>query len=148
MCVVHLCFGHHVADKNIQVKRTIKIITEQSIMSVTLFPLSSTLCKTPPPPESLIAPLPAEAFGRDTTLSAPEPFVSLSPLLQERYLANTRRNREGADSGVEGFPLRHWSMKVVAVSADTKQDVEAEMFDKVVYNLHPSFGLKAKQSQS
>ena len=58
------------------------------------------------------------------------------------------RNREGADSGVEGFPLRHWSMKVVAVSADTKQDVEAEMFDKVVYNLHPSFGLKAKQSKS
>jgi hypothetical protein len=39
-------------------------------------------------------------------------------------------------------------MKVVAVSADTKQDVEAEMFDKVVYNLHPSFGLKAKQSKS
>ena len=39
-------------------------------------------------------------------------------------------------------------MKVVAVNADTKQDVEAEMFDKVVYNLHPSFGLKAKQSQS
>jgi hypothetical protein len=38
-------------------------------------------------------------------------------------------------------------MKVVAVNADTKQDVEAEMFDKVVYNLHPSFGAKAKQSQ-
>jgi hypothetical protein len=38
-------------------------------------------------------------------------------------------------------------MKVVAVNADTKQDVEAEMFDKVVYNLHPSFGIKAKQSQ-
>jgi transcription initiation factor IIF auxiliary subunit len=56
-------------------------------------------------------------------------------------------NREGADSGVEGFPLRHWSMKVVGVNADTKQDVEAEMFDKVVYNLHPSFGIKAKQSQ-
>jgi transcription initiation factor IIF auxiliary subunit len=56
-------------------------------------------------------------------------------------------HREGADSGVEGFPLRHWSMKVVAVNADTKQDVEAEMFDKVVYNLHPSFGIKAKQSQ-
>jgi hypothetical protein len=38
-------------------------------------------------------------------------------------------------------------MKVVAVNVDTKQDVEAEMFDKVVYNLHPSFGIKAKQSQ-
>ena len=67
MCVVHACSAHRVADKNIQVKRTIKIITEQSIMSVTLFPLSSTLCEPPFSLESLTAPLPAEAFGRDTT---------------------------------------------------------------------------------
>lgn len=56
-------------------------------------------------------------------------------------------NREGVDSGVEGFPMRHWSIRVVGVHAETKQDVEADMFDKVTYNLHPSFNERAKQGQ-
>jgi len=54
--------------------------------------------------------------------------------------------KEGVDSGVEGFPMRHWSIRVVGVHAETKQDVEADMFDKVTYNLHPSFNERAKQA--
>ncbi len=44
--------------------------------------------------------------------------------------------------------MRHWSIKVVGVHAETKQDVEADMFDKVTYILHPSFNDRAKQGQS
>lgn len=54
----------------------------------------------------------------------------------------------GADSGVEGFPLRHWSMKIVLLHADTKQEIEADVFDSVTYSLHESFGPRAKQSMS
>ncbi|KAK5060069.1 hypothetical protein LTR84_009953 [Exophiala bonariae] len=52
----------------------------------------------------------------------------------------------GADSGVEGFPLRHWSMRIVLLHADTKQEIDADVFDSVLYHLHESFGAKAKQT--
>lgn len=51
----------------------------------------------------------------------------------------------GADSGMPGFPLRHWSMKVVLVHGETKADMPADIFSSVTYNLHESFGDKAKQ---
>jgi transcription initiation factor IIF auxiliary subunit len=44
-----------------------------------------------------------------------------------------------------GFPLRHWSMKIVLLHAETKSDVPADIFGSVTYNLHESFGEKAKQ---
>ena len=44
-----------------------------------------------------------------------------------------------------GFPLRHWSMKIVLIHAETKADVPADIFGSVTYNLHESFGEKAKQ---
>ncbi|KIX08252.1 uncharacterized protein Z518_02908 [Rhinocladiella mackenziei CBS 650.93] len=52
----------------------------------------------------------------------------------------------GADSGVAGFPLRHWSMKIVLLHADTKQEIDADIFDSVTYQLHESFGEKARQT--
>ncbi|KAL2438627.1 Transcription initiation factor TFIID subunit 14 [Exophiala dermatitidis] len=52
----------------------------------------------------------------------------------------------GADSGVAGFPLRHWSMKIVLLHADTKQEIDADVFESVTYLLHESFGDKAKQT--
>jgi len=48
------------------------------------------------------------------------------------------------DSGVEGFPLRNWKIQVYLVN-DEGKDVPATLFDKATYNLHPSFGNKAKQ---
>jgi len=42
--------------------------------------------------------------------------------------------------------LRHWTVKVVQVHAETKQEIDADIFDKVTYNLHPSFGDRAKQT--
>lgn len=51
----------------------------------------------------------------------------------------------GADSGVTGFPLRHWTMKIVMLHADTKQEVDASCFTQATYYLHESFGDKAKQ---
>ncbi|KAI1611167.1 transcription initiation factor TFIIF small subunit [Exophiala viscosa] len=51
----------------------------------------------------------------------------------------------GADSGVAGFPLRHWSMRIVLLHADTKQEIDADILESVTYVLHESFGDKARQ---
>ncbi|OJI96051.1 hypothetical protein ASPVEDRAFT_35383 [Aspergillus versicolor CBS 583.65] len=48
------------------------------------------------------------------------------------------------DSGVEGFPLRAWSIEVYLIN-DQGEQVAANVFDKVTYNLHPSFGNRANQ---
>ncbi|OJJ61959.1 hypothetical protein ASPSYDRAFT_27614 [Aspergillus sydowii CBS 593.65] len=48
------------------------------------------------------------------------------------------------DSGVEGFPLRAWSIEVYIIN-DHGEQVAANVFDKVTYNLHPSFGNRANQ---
>lgn len=48
------------------------------------------------------------------------------------------------DSGVEGFPLRAWSIEVYLIN-DHGEQVAANVFDKVTYNLHPSFGNRASQ---
>ena len=45
-----------------------------------------------------------------------------------------------------GYPLRHWSMKIVLLHADTKQEIDADIFESVTYILHESFGDKAEQS--
>lgn len=57
-------------------------------------------------------------------------------------------NRPNADSGVAGFPLRHWSMKVVLVHAETKKDVNPNIFESITFHLHESFGDKAVQSMT
>lgn len=51
------------------------------------------------------------------------------------------------DSGVEGFPLRSWSIEIYLVNEHGEQ-VPANVFDKVTYTLHPSFGNRAVQSTS
>jgi transcription initiation factor IIF auxiliary subunit len=40
--------------------------------------------------------------------------------------------------------MRDWSIEVVLVN-DKGEDVPATIFDKVTYELHPSFGKRAKQ---
>jgi len=52
---------------------------------------------------------------------------------------------QGKDSGVEGFPLRAWSIEVHMVNEHGEQ-VPANVFDKVIYRLHPSFGERATQT--
>lgn len=54
-------------------------------------------------------------------------------------------NSQGKDSGVEGFPLRSWSIEIYLLNENGEQ-VSANLFDKVVYRLHPSFGERANQS--
>ncbi|KAK1146109.1 transcription factor TFIIF complex subunit Tfg3 [Aspergillus melleus] len=49
------------------------------------------------------------------------------------------------DSGVEGFPLRAWSIEIYLLNEHGEQ-VPANVFDKVVYSLHPSFGDRYKQT--
>jgi len=41
-------------------------------------------------------------------------------------------------SGVEGFPMRTWGIKIYLVN-DQGQDVPATCFEKVQYQLHPTF---------
>jgi len=47
-------------------------------------------------------------------------------------------------SGVEGFPLRSWSIEIWLVDSQGRE-VPANCFEKAVYNLHPSFE-RPKQS--
>jgi len=42
--------------------------------------------------------------------------------------------------------MRDWNIEVYLVG-DNKQDLPATIFEKVTYELHPSFGKKAKQSR-
>lgn len=45
---------------------------------------------------------------------------------------------------MEGFPMRSWSIEIFLVD-DKGNEVQANCFEKAVYNLHPSFE-KNKQS--
>jgi len=49
-------------------------------------------------------------------------------------------------SEVEGFPQREWSIEVYMTN-DKGDVVPANLFDKVTYHLHPSFGSRATQSR-
>ncbi|KAH1410511.1 hypothetical protein KXW78_005378 [Aspergillus fumigatus] len=53
--------------------------------------------------------------------------------------------QQNKDSGVEGFPLRSWSIEIYLVNEHGEQ-VPANVFDKVTYTLHPSFGNRAVQT--
>lgn len=59
-------------------------------------------------------------------------------LVTEQHIINK-------DSGVEGFPLRSWSIEIYLVN-DRGEQVPADVFDKVTYMLHPSFGERAIQT--
>lgn len=52
---------------------------------------------------------------------------------------------ENAASPQPGFPLRHWSIEIVLIHQETKQEVSAECLQKVTYKLHPSFGQRERQ---
>jgi len=53
-------------------------------------------------------------------------------------LITTQRILRNEDSGVEGFPMRTWSIEVWLLD-DQGHDVAANVFEKVTYNLHPTF---------
>ncbi|KAJ9318967.1 hypothetical protein DTO271D3_555 [Paecilomyces variotii] len=57
----------------------------------------------------------------------------------------TEQNVIDKDSGVEGFPLRSWSIEIYLLNEHGEQ-VPANVFDKVTYTLHPSFGDRAIQT--
>jgi transcription initiation factor TFIID/TFIIF subunit len=42
------------------------------------------------------------------------------------------------ESGVENFPMREWSIRLVMLD-EAGNEHPADCFNKVVYNLHPSF---------
>jgi transcription initiation factor IIF auxiliary subunit len=45
---------------------------------------------------------------------------------------------------VEELPIRNWTIEVYLVG-EKGQDLPATVFDKVTYELHPSFGKRARQ---
>jgi transcription initiation factor TFIID/TFIIF subunit len=51
------------------------------------------------------------------------------------------------DSGVEGFPIRRWSIEIFVLN-EHGEEVPATLFNKVTYRLHPSFGERATQGMS
>ena len=50
-------------------------------------------------------------------------------------------------SGVEGFPLRRWSMELFMLS-ETGDEIPASVYSKATYHLHESFGKRATQGKS
>ncbi|KAL3472969.1 RanBP1 domain-containing protein [Aspergillus californicus] len=66
-------------------------------------------------------------------------------LIKQTVKLVTEQHVINKDSGVEGFPLRSWSIEVHLVN-DHGEQVPANVFDKVTYNLHPSFGPRATQA--
>jgi transcription initiation factor TFIID/TFIIF subunit len=48
---------------------------------------------------------------------------------------------------VEGFPMRKWSIKIVAIGQDGAE-LPASFIDKVTYNLHPSFPKPTRSTSS
>lgn len=46
---------------------------------------------------------------------------------------------------MEGFPMRGWSIEVYLLN-ENGEEVAANVFDKVIYKLHPSFEKRATQS--
>lgn len=52
---------------------------------------------------------------------------------------------DGKDSGVEGYPLRSWWIEIYLLNEHGEQ-IPANLFDKVTYTLHPSFGDRAIQT--
>lgn len=47
---------------------------------------------------------------------------------------------------MEGYPMRQWSIEIWLLD-ESGQEVQANVFEKVTYNLHPSFE-RHKQSTS
>ncbi|PYI11116.1 putative Ran-specific GTPase-activating protein 1 [Aspergillus sclerotiicarbonarius CBS 121057] len=66
-------------------------------------------------------------------------------LLSQNVRLVTEQHIVNKDSGVEGFPLRSWSIEIYVVNEHGEQ-VPANVFDKVTYTLHPSFGERAIQA--
>ncbi|KAH6994103.1 yeats family-domain-containing protein [Fusarium venenatum] len=58
--------------------------------------------------------------------------------LQRKVKVVTEQNVIDKPSPVEQFPMREWSMKVFMVDEDGNER-SADVFTKVVYNLHPTF---------
>lgn len=56
----------------------------------------------------------------------------------------TRQRPIAEPSPMEGFPMRAWSIEIWLLD-DKGNEVQANCFEKAVYNLHPSFD-KNKQS--
>ncbi|KAL9599762.1 MAG: hypothetical protein Q9219_003645 [cf. Caloplaca sp. 3 TL-2023] len=52
----------------------------------------------------------------------------------------TEQHVIGKDSGVEGYPMRSWNIRIVLVHENTGEDVAANVFEKATYKLHPTFG--------
>ncbi|KAI9720984.1 MAG: hypothetical protein M1828_005456 [Chrysothrix sp. TS-e1954] len=50
------------------------------------------------------------------------------------------------DSNVEGFPMRAWHIEIFVQNEHGGADVPANCYDKVVYDLHHTFGDRARQT--
>ena len=50
-------------------------------------------------------------------------------------------------SGVEGFPLRRWSIQLFMLN-ESGEEIPASVYSKATYHLHESFGKRATQGKS
>ncbi|KAK3697841.1 transcription factor TFIIF complex subunit Tfg3 [Vermiconidia calcicola] len=59
-------------------------------------------------------------------------------------LVTTQQVLPNAPQEVEGFPMRSWQISIYLVGPDG-EELPATCYDKATYNLHESFGKRAKQ---
>ncbi len=60
-------------------------------------------------------------------------------------MTSTDLGHSDKPSGVEGFPLRRWSIQVLLLN-EHGDEIPATIFEKATYKLHPSFEKRAIQS--
>ncbi len=71
-------------------------------------------------------------------VSAPSPDRNVCRCCRSSIADTELLLRSDKPSGVEGFPMREWSIKIFLVNP-AGEDVTANIFNKATYELHPSF---------
>ena len=63
------------------------------------------------------------------------------------YIKLTFEIHSDEDSGVEGYPQRAWTIEIWLQNEHGGADVPATCYEKVTYDLHPTFESRAHQSK-
>lgn len=84
------------------------------------------------------------AFSASTTYSLPSRNFTLPTAPGSNFAVRLLRTDVPP---VGDFPMRRWNITIYMVN-DKGQDVAADVFEKVTYELHPSFEKRAKQGMA
>jgi transcription initiation factor TFIID/TFIIF subunit len=93
------------------------------------------------PPKSRPKPTPTNEVQRKVKVVVEQHIMCVChciTVMPRTVLCLTNMNLCSNKPPVENFPMREWSMKIYLVDQDGTEK-PADVFTKVVYNLHPTF---------